>query len=194
MMSGMLGAGFISAFALGPASFNIIRDLLREETWPWSAILGFLSADLLYITLAAALLTSPHLHSSGLVTSLTLLTVGALWLYSFKVFLTASPAGETATLGRPRSGFFQSLFLTLSNFHLILLYTGLFLNLSSQKADAHLTLGIICYVLGFIGGFLGLLSALKAFGNYLKNILRKVEIFAACGFLGLSIYLLSGIL
>lgn len=194
MMIGMFGAGFISAFALGPASFNIIRNLLREKSWPWSAILGFFSADLVYILVAAALLYSPYLHSSSLTAGLTLLTVGMLWLYSLKVFLAANPVSETSAIPQARHGFRQSLLLTLSNFHLILLYTGLFLNLSSQESESQLALGIGCYFFGFVGGFLGLLSALKAFANYLKTALRKVELFAACGFLGFSFYLLSGIL
>ena len=63
MIIWMSGVGFLSAFALGPASFNIIRNLITKKNWPWPSILGFLLGDLFYIGLALWALQSPVLAS-----------------------------------------------------------------------------------------------------------------------------------
>lgn len=191
MTLSMMGIGFLSAFALGPAGFNIIRSLLTKKRWPWPAILGFLAGDLIYILLSVLLIKSPLLHHSWLEKTLTMLTVLALLFYAVKVlFLTDKEPLHGSVTGSSQ-GFRQSLLLTLSNFHLVFIYAGIFLSLTDQ---ASLGFGIFVYVVSFVAGFMGLLLGLRGFEFYLKNILRKIEIFAACGFLSFSIYLILGIL
>lgn len=186
MIPWMITVGFLSAFALGPASFSIIRSLVSRRQWPWSSIAGFLVGDLIYIVLAMALLQSPLLHEIWLKNLLTALTAGVLLLYSVKVL--TSKTNPQQSLEVPAQGFSKSLLLTLSNFHLVLIYAGLFVQLAGQKTAA-LWMGVGVYVLTFVFSFLGLLWGLKQLHGPLKKLLRKIEIVAACGFLGFSIYL-----
>lgn len=185
MILWMITVGFLSAFALGPASFSIIRSLVSRRQWPWSSIAGFLVGDLTYIVLAMALLQSPLFHEVWLKNLLTALTAGVLLLYSVKVLLSKP---NPQSLEVPAQGFSKSLLLTLSNFHLVLIYAGLFVQLTGQKTAA-LWMGVGVYILTFILSFLGLLWGLKQLHGPLKKFLRKIEIVAACGFLGFSIYL-----
>lgn len=184
MILWMTSVGCLSAFALGPASFSIIRTLLSRRQWPWASIAGFLVGDLVYIALAVALLQSPWLSLPWLKTALTSLTVIALSLYSVKV-LWSRPAEEAPQV--TSQGFLRSLLLTLSNFHLVLIYAGLFVNLTTSQNP--LWLGVLVYLSAFIASFLGLLWGLRRLQGPLRSFLRKIEVVAACGFLGFSLYL-----
>lgn len=188
MILWMLSVGFLSAFALGPASFSIIRSLVSRRTWPWSSIAGFLLGDLTYIALAMALLQSPLFHQDWLKTVLTALTAVVLSAYSLKVLLSKE---QPASLEIPHLGFTKSLALTLSNFHLVLIYAGLFVQLRDAKS---LWLGVTAYLLAFVFSFLALLWGLKRLHGPIKKFLRKIEIVAACGFFCFSIYLSMEIL
>lgn len=187
MILWMISVGFLSAFALGPASFSIIRSLVSRRTWPWSSIAGFLLGDLIYIVLALVLLQSPWLHQEWLKTLLTGLTALVLSAYSLKVLTSKEPA----TLEIPHMGFKKSLALTLSNFHLVLIYAGLFVHLRDAKS---LWLGAGVYLGTFTLSFLALLWGLKRLQGPIKKFLRKIEIVAACGFFCFSVYLSMEIL
>lgn len=190
MILWMSGVGFLSAFALGPAGFNVVRDLLSKKTWPWGAILGFLLGDLLYIGLALGLVQSPLLHSFWLKNILTLLTVFCLIFYSTKVlFFTKEVSGDEQN-NEIQQGFIKSLLLTLANFHLVFIYAGLFLTLQQSSIPGTLTFGVLIYASSFVASFLFLLLGLSGFRVYLKTALRKAEVVAACGFLSFSLYLL----
>ncbi|AFY01647.1 hypothetical protein [Bdellovibrio bacteriovorus] len=188
MILWMISVGFLSAFALGPASFSIIRSLVSRRTWPWSSIAGFLLGDVTYILLAMALLKSPLFHQEWLKITLTGMTALVLSAYSLKVLLSKE---QPATIEIPHQGFTKSLALTLSNFHLVLIYAGLFVHLRDAKS---LWLGVLVYLLTFVVSFLALLWGLKRLHGPIKQFLRKIEIVAACGFFCFSIYLSVGIL
>lgn len=184
MILWMTSVGCLSAFALGPASFSIIRSLLNRRQWPWASIAGFLVGDVIYIALAVALLHSPWLNLPWLKTGLTALTAAALSLYSVKVLWTRPGLAEEQAASQ---GFLRSLMLTLSNFHLVLIYAGLFINLTNSQSP--LWLGVLVYLSAFVASFLGLLWGLRRLQGPLKTFLRKIEVVAACGFLGFSLYL-----
>ncbi len=184
MILWMTSIGCLSAFALGPASFSIIRSLLNRRDWPWASIAGFLVGDIIYISLAVVFLSSPWLQHSGLRFALTMLTAGILSLYSVKVLLSR-PTPQLAH--KTSQGFIRSLLLTLSNCHLVLIYVGLFMNLTSSQSP--LWLGVLVYLSAFVASFLGLLWVLRHFQGALKTFLRKIEIITACGFLVFSLYL-----
>lgn len=189
MIPWMIGVGFLSAFALGPASFSIIRSLISRREWPWGSIAGFLLGDVFYILMALLLLQSPLFHEAWLKNILTGLTAVTLLLYSAKVFLSKS---NPQNLEFPDQGFTKSLLLTLSNFHLVFIYAGLFVHLTAQKNI--LLIGVSAYLGAFALSFLALLWTLQRLHGPLKFFLRKIEILAACGFLGFSIYISMGIL
>ncbi|WP_413584426.1 hypothetical protein [Bdellovibrio sp. HCB274] len=188
MILWMTSVGFISAFALGPASFSIIRSLVSLRTWPWSSIAGFLLGDLTYIVLAIFLLQSQILNQLWLRNILTGLTAVMLLGYSLYVLLSSKPREEKAP---SQLGFGKCLTLTLSNFHLVLIYAGLFVHLNESNS---LWLGAAIYSIAFIAGFLTLLWGLKHLHGPLKKFLRNIEIVAACGFFCFSIYLSMEIL
>ncbi len=176
--------GALSALALGPASFNIIRSLIHNNRWPWNSILGFLIADVIYMVLALVLLRSPWLQEHAIRTVLTALTAGTLLIYSLKTFVNKSPP---TPLNHPKAdSFFASLSLTLSNFHLVLIYAGLFSNL---KQSQNLVQSASVYLGFFLGAFLLLLWGLEQYRESLKTALRKIELTAAYGFLGFAAYL-----
>ncbi|WP_413574782.1 LysE family transporter [Bdellovibrio sp. HCB290] len=183
MILWMSSLGFISAFAVGPASFSIIRSLVCLRTWPWSSIAGFLLGDLIYIALAILLLQSPLLHHPWLRNILTGLTAVVLLVYSLHVLLSRKPAQD---MEATQLGFGKSLTLTLSNFHLVLIYAGLFVHLNKTNS---LWLGASIYSLAFIAGFLTLLWGLKQLHGSIRKFLRNIELVAACGFFCFSIYL-----
>lgn len=182
---GLLTMGLASSLAVGPASFSIIRNLINHRKWPWRSIAGFLLGDLIYIAVTILFLQTPLVHEAWLRRLLTAMTVAVLLFYSVRV-LFLSPKEQSIEVS-PQS-FTRSLMLTLANFHLLFIYAGLFMHLS-ELGWAALWQGISLYLLSFIAGFLGLLWSLKKFHTYLKLILRKIEIIAACGFFGFSIYL-----
>lgn len=181
--------GALSAFALGPATFNIIRNLINSNRWPWKSIMGFLVADVIYMLLALALLQSPWLKVPFVRTILTALTAITLLLYSLKTFCSNGPANHDDRQTSDR--FLGSLSLTLANFHLVLIYAGLFSNLENNQ-DLWWSAGV--YLLFFLGAFLFLLWGLEQYQNSLKNVLRKIELTAAYGFLSFSVYLSFAIL
>lgn len=191
MILGLMGVGFLSAFAVGPASFNIIRTLIAKRTWPWSSIGGFLLGDLIYILLALLLIQSPLLQELWLKSLLTILTVICLVLYSGKVLLTTKPAENEATV--LIQGFRKNLLLTLSNFHLLFIYAGLFVGFSGDTSDP-LWMGVLVYILTFLLSFFIMLFALLFFQKSLKTTLRKIEVLAAFGFITFSVYLSLGML
>lgn len=176
--------GALSAFALGPASFNIIRNLINSHRWPWKSIFGFLVADVIYMILALALLRTPWLQESAIRTTLTALTAGTLLMYSLKTFFTKN--SRSLVNCSNSDSFLTSLTLTLSNFHLVLIYAGLFSNL---KQSQNLAQSASVYLLFFVGAFLLLLWGLEQFRESLKTALRKIELTAAYGFLGFAAYL-----
>lgn len=188
MIFWLIFVGFLSAFALGPASFNIIRSLITQKTWPWASIAGFLLGDLIYIGLAIALLRSPLLQEPWLKTLLTVLTVFCLVIYSGKILLPKRASSDLVKEPLSNPSFKQSLLLTLTNFHLVFIYAGLFANLSIT-ANSLLYWGVIAYFTAFILTFLGMLYGLQIFQESLRNLLRRLEVIAACGFLTFSLYI-----
>ncbi len=188
MIFWLIFVGFLSAFALGPASFNIIRSLITQKTWPWASIAGFLLGDLIYIGLAIALLRSPLLQEPWLKTLLTVLTVFCLVIYSGKILLPKRASSDLVKEPLSNPSFKQSLLLTLTNFHLVFIYAGLFANLSIT-ANSLLYWGVIAYFTAFILTFLGMLYGLQIFQKSLRNLLRRFEVIAACGFLTFSLYI-----
>ncbi|WII71017.1 hypothetical protein QJS83_11145 [Bdellovibrio sp. 22V] len=185
------GLGFISAFALGPATFNIIRNLIARKAWPWRSIAGFLLGDLIYIAAAVLLLRTSLWQIVWLKALLTSLTVLCLLLYSLKVLFPGKEQQEQpSTVGAP--SFRRSFFLTLGNFHLVFIYAGLFVNLTENNLT--MFAGVLAYLSAFIVSFFALLWVLRVFHGSLQQILRKIEVVAACGFLTFSIYLSMGIL
>ncbi|KHD88772.1 MAG: hypothetical protein OM95_06470 [Bdellovibrio sp. ArHS] len=192
MILWLISIGFISAFALGPASFNIIRSLVAERSWPWKSIAGFLVGDVIYIGLALALLQSPWLQQEWLRILLTILTVICLILYSAKILLSAKASTSLEGAIRPPS-FRKSFLLTMGNFHLVFIYAGLFSNMAAATTSA-LLIGALSYTLAFLVSFVLLLFVISHFKSHLKQILRHLEVIAACGFLTFSAYLSMGIL
>lgn len=188
MIFWLIFVGFLSAFALGPASFNIIRSLITQKTWPWASIAGFLLGDLIYIGLAIALLRSPLLQEPWLKTLLTVLTVFCLVIYSGKILLPKRASSDLVKEPLSNPSLKQSLLLTLTNFHLVFIYAGLFANLSIT-ANSLLYWGVIAYFTAFILTFLGMLYGLQIFQESLRNLLRRLEVIAACGFLTFSLYI-----
>ncbi|WP_413580616.1 hypothetical protein [Bdellovibrio sp. HCB288] len=188
MILAMFVTGILSAFALGPASFSIIRSLVSRRSWPWSSIAGFLLGDLIYILFATALLRSPLLHLQWFKNLLTVLTALALLIFSVHVIFSKSP---TSSIQIPDLGFRMSLALTLSNFHLVFIYAGLF---SHALETNTLLLGVSIYALTFVASFMALLWSLKRLHGPIKKILRKIEVVAACGFFCFSVYLSMEIL
>ncbi|WP_413944753.1 LysE family transporter [Bdellovibrio sp. HCB-162] len=190
MILWLMLVGFLSAFALGPASFNIIRSLINKRTWPWDSIAGFLLGDIFYITLALLLLQSPLLQLTWLKTLLTGLTVASLVLYSGKILFPSlkDKDQEVKPSQQQQQGFKSSLLLTLSNFHLVFIYAGLFVNISHSR---HFSLfaGVMAYFMAFLVTFFALLWALRSLQSSLKNVLRRIEMVAAFGFLTFSVYL-----
>ncbi|MEN0057420.1 MAG: LysE family transporter [Bdellovibrio sp.] len=189
MILGLMLVGFLSAFALGPASFNIIRSVLKKRTWPWNSILGFLLGDCFYIVVALLLLQSPLLQQENVKITLTLLTAGILGLYSCKMLLLSPEVthSQMSQNSEPAS-FWSSFFLTLGNVHLVLIYAGLFAHWGQQDMS-FLLWGVGAYLLTFVISFFGLLALLRFFQTSLKSFLRHIEILAACGFLTFSVYL-----
>ncbi|WP_373997508.1 LysE family transporter [Bdellovibrio bacteriovorus] len=187
--------GFLSAFALGPASFNIIRSLVRDRSWPWKSIAGFLLGDIVYIALALMLLKSPLLQEAWLKALLTVLTVLCLVLYSVKILFlqknTDSSFLKEELLIRP--SFKKSFLLTMANFHLVFIYASLFANVANENGLT-LWMGAITYLAAFLVSFILLLFTIRQFKNHLQGFLRKIEVVAACGFLTFSAYLSLGIL
>lgn len=188
MIPWLVFVGFLSAFALGPASFNIIRSLISKRSWPWSSIAGFLLGDLLYITLTLLLLQSPVLQHPGLKIFLTGLTVACLVLYSGKILFPSLKDKDQEVVPLQNQGFKNSFLLTISNFHLVLIYAGLFVNLNHEN-PVSLLLGVFVYFAAFLVTFLALLWGLRFLQDSLKKALRKIEVIAAFGFLTFSVYL-----
>ncbi|MBV2168066.1 MAG: LysE family transporter [Bdellovibrio sp.] len=188
MILGLLLVGGLSAFALGPASFNIIRTLISKRTWPWASIAGFLAGDLVYIGLALILLQSALLQMPWLRISLTSLTVLCLMIYSIRILLPKQKLPETFLESFSSPSFKKSFLLTLANFHLVFIYAGLFANLGADGKIAIYS-GALAYFIGFLLGFFSLLYGLHFFQSSLRTLLRKMEVVAAFGFLTFSIYL-----
>ncbi|WP_413567989.1 LysE family transporter [Bdellovibrio sp. HCB117] len=195
MILGLILLGFLSAFALGPASFNIIRSLVRDRTWPWRSIAGFLCGDVMYIVLALVLLKSPVLREEWLKAVLTILTVLCLVFYSVKVLFSKDTLNSSSFnedfLMRP--SFKKSFLLTMANFHLVFIYAGLFANIANEKGLT-LWMGALAYLVAFFVSFILLLFTIQQFKIQLQGFLRKIEVVAACGFLTFSAYLSLGIL
>lgn len=194
MILWMIFVAFLSAFAVGPASFSIIRSLVSTKRWPWSSIAGFLLGDVIYIGLAIKFLQSPLFHNEWFKNILTGMTALFLLLYSMQVVVKRS---EIKNLEIPAPGFVKSLLLTLSNFHLLLIYAGFFVHFTDPSPTA-LWLGVsiyvVIYVVTFVVSFIALLGGLLLFQTSLKTLLRKIEIMTACCFLSFSIYLFMEIL
>lgn len=198
MMLSLILVGLLSAFALGPASFSIIRKMLQGKTLPWAEISGFLMGDVIYIAMSLVLLQSPLMQNSRLKVALTLLTSGTLLAFSLHMLWKRQ---NTAT-GRPKrsgvetssqNGFWGSLLLTLGNFHLVLIYTGLFAGLLHGNL-LQVIGGATLYTLSFAGGFILLLIILKNFQATLQKLLRQIEVFVSVGFIFFSFYLSWGTL
>ncbi|XGC79327.1 LysE family transporter [Bdellovibrio bacteriovorus] len=179
--------GFISAFALGPATFNIIQNLIQKRTWPWKEILGFMLGDIIYLALAISLIHTPLLQESRIKSALTFLTISFLVFYSVKILLKKKETVESALA--ENYGFWRSLFITLCNFHLVFIYAGLFAPFASRSGN-ELLWGAGSYLAAFFLSFLGLLWVLQMAQKHLERFLRKIEIIAAYGFLTFS-FLLS---
>ncbi|UOF02020.1 LysE family transporter [Bdellovibrio reynosensis] len=178
--------GFISAFALGPATFNIIQNLIQKKTWPWKEIFGFMVGDIIYLALALSLINTPLLLGSKIKSVLTLLTVAFLVFYSLKILLKKKAKVETALA--ESHGFWRSLFITLCNFHLVFIYAGLFAPFASTSGS-ELLLGAGSYLAAFFVSFISLLWVLQIAQKHLERFLRKIEIIAAYGFLTFSFIL-----
>lgn len=197
MMLSLILVGLLSAFALGPASFSIIRKMLQEKTFPWAEISGFLTGDVIYIALSLVLLQSPLMQNSRLKVALTLLTSGTLLAFSLHMLwkrkqVTGRPK-KSDVEASSQNGFWGSLLLTLGNFHLVLIYTGLFAGLLHGNL-LQVIGGATLYTLSFAGGFLLLLIILKSFQATLQKLLRQIEVFVSVGFIFFSFYLSWGTL
>ena len=190
MILSLIAIGLLSAFALGPASFSIIRQLLADKKWPWAEISGFLMGDIIYIAMSLLLLQSPIVQNSKLKVALTLLTSATLILFSMHLLWKRKRANPEAS---SQKGFWGSLFLTLGNFHLVLIYTGLFASLLKGNTP-QLVFGASLYALSFCGGFILLLNVLKIFQDALHKILRQLEVVVSFGFICFSFYLSWGTL
>lgn len=192
MILSLILVGLLSSFALGPASFSIIRKMLQEKNFPWAEISGFLMGDVIYIALSLGLLQSSYMQNSRLKVALTLLTSGMLLAFSLNMLWKRKQA--TASAGAStQNGFWGSLLLTLGNFHLVLIYTGLFAGLLHGNL-LQVVGGAILYTLSFAGGFILLLSVLKKFQDTLQRLLRQIEVFVSVGFIFFSFYLSWGTL
>lgn len=191
MILALLLIGFLSAFALGPSSFNIIRDLLSRKRWPWKAILGFLLADLVLISLSLVLLRSPWLQNSLSKTVLTLVTVLSLSFYALQI-LFKSPSLALEAEHESKNSFAKSFLLGLCNVHLVLIYAGLFINVA-MDGDIPFQPALI-YFLSFLVSFLSMLWIVRTINAVLAPLLRHLELMAAFGFLLFSAYLSWGIL
>lgn len=191
MILWMIALGLLSALAIGPASFQIIRSLITGRTWPWNSILGFLCGDIIYIFFSVLLLRSPLLEITWVRNILTMITVLVLFTYAVKVLVFQKATDLSSPL--QYFGFKKSLLLTLSNVHLVLIYTGLFLNITNEH-PLHFMWGILIYFLAFVVGFLALLVSLNRIKLSLAKILRPLEVIVACGFLTFSVYLYLEIL
>lgn len=190
MILSVILVGLLSSFALGPASFSIIRKMLQEKVFPWAEISGFLMGDVIYIAMSLMLLQSPFLQNSRLKVALTLLTSGTLLAFSLHMLWKRKTASAEVF---SQNGFWGSLILTLGNFHLVLIYTGLFAGLLHGNTWQVIG-GASLYTLSFAGGFFLLLAVLKNFQDALQKILRQIEVFVSVGFIFFSVYLTWGTL
>ena len=197
MILSLIFVGLLSSLALGPASFSVIRKMLQEKVFPWAEISGFLMGDVIYITMSLVLLQSPFMQNSRLKVALTLLTSGTLLAFSLHMLWKHHKQnGHGTTSGVEASsqkGFWGSLLLTLGNFHLVLIYTGLFAGLL-HGSQLQKVAGASLYTLSFAGGFILLLSLIKNFQDALQKILRQIEVFVSVGFIFFSFYLSWGTL
>ena len=151
MILEIIAMGFLSAFALGPASFNIIRLLVTKKKFPWSAILGFLLADLIFILLALYLLRTSFFNEPLVRFVLTLFTAFALTTYALKILL--KPESPELPDFHLNPGFRQSFLLSLSNIQLLLIYAGLFSSWSLSLPQIPYS-GALFYFLSFYFCFL----------------------------------------
>lgn len=184
-LSSLVFLGLLSALAPGPASFSIFRKLLTAKSWPRGEIVGFLLGDLIYVSASLFLLKSPLLEETRFKTALTLFTCATFLLFSFHL-LKKKP--DPLALPPSSKGFWGSLLLTLGNFHLPLLYTGLFASLLSGSLP-HMAMGAGLYALSFSIGFILLLVALKNVQGSLQKRLRHMEVAVSFGFIFFSLYL-----
>ncbi len=190
MMVTLVILGFLSALTLGPAGFSIVQKLIQEKRWPWAEISGFFLGDFIYLGLSLLLLQSSLIQKASLKIGLTLATSLVLVLFSISMIrreTNQSPDSKT------RRGFWRSLLLTLGNFHLVLIYTGLFtgvLNGNNQK----LFQGAALYAISFALGFLLLLLVLLHFQATFQKLLRRIEILVGYSFIFFSFYLTWGAL
>jgi hypothetical protein len=191
MMLSLILVGLLSSFALGPASFSIIRKMLQEKNFPWAEISGFLMGDVIYIAMSLVLLQSPFMQNSKLKVALTLLTSGTLLAFSLHMLWKRKQ--NASVEASSQNGFWGSLLLTLGNFHLVLIYTGLFAGLLHGNI-LQVVGGASLYTLSFAGGFILLLNILKNFQDALQKILRQIEVFVSVGFIFFSFYLSWGTL
>lgn len=194
MILSLILVGLLSSFALGPASFSIIRKMLQERKFPWAEISGFLMGDVIYIAMSLVLLQSPFMQNSRLKVALTLLTSGTLLAFSLHMLWKRQKNTNTASVeASSQNGFWGSLLLTLGNFHLVLIYTGLFAGLLHGNL-LQVVGGAGLYTLSFAGGFILLLNVLKNFQETLQKMLRQIEVFVSVGFIFFSFYLSWGTL
>ncbi|MNL14331.1 hypothetical protein D3C87_1352660 [compost metagenome] len=193
MMLSLILVGLLSSFALGPASFSIIRKMLQEKNFPWAEISGFLMGDVIYIAMSLVLLQSPFMQNSRLKVALTLLTSGTLLAFSLHMLWKRQKNATASAEASSQNGFWGSLLLTLGNFHLVLIYTGLFAGLLHGNM-LQVVGGASLYTLSFAGGFILLLNILKNFQDTLQKILRQIEVFVSVGFIFFSFYLSWGTL
>lgn len=191
MILGLLLLGFLSAFALGPSSFNIIRHLVTRKSWPWMDIVGFLTADLTLIAISLVLLRSPFLQTQASRTVLTLITVGCLSAYALQILLRKNPLPLEAS-ENSKNSFFKSFLLGTSNLHLVLIYAGLFINVTMDGDIPYQP--VLFYFGSFLFSFFGLLWIIRSLKELFRPVLRQLEVTAAFGFLMFSIYLSWGIL
>jgi hypothetical protein len=196
MILSLIFVGLLSSLALGPASFSIIRKMLQEKVFPWAEISGFLMGDVIYIAMSLVLLQSPFMQNSRLKVALTLLTSGTLLAFSLHMLWKRKKTGRQKKSGAGASsqnGFWGSLLLTLGNFHLVLIYTGLFAGLL-HGSQLQMVGGASLYTLSFAGGFILFLTILNNFQDALQKILRQIEVFVSVGFIFFSFYLSWGTL
>ena len=191
MIVGLLLIGFLSAFALGPSSFNIIHSIVSKKTWPWTAIAGFLAADLTLLASSLVLLRSPLLQYPTSKTLLTLITVISLSAYAIQIFLK-KPSLALEAADNSKNTFAKSFLLGLCNVHLVLIYAGLFINMTTEGEIPYQS--AILYFGSFLVSFLGLLWIIRSLKELLSPVLRHLELVAAFGFLLFSAYLSWGIL
>ncbi len=168
MILGLMGLGALSALAVGPASFNIIRILIAEKTWPWPSILGFLTGDFIYIFLAMALLRTPLLQEQWLKSTLTVLTVICLVVYSSRVLFTNSnnkaQSKNSSEENFLKQSFKESFILTLGNFHLLFIYAGIFISFSQSLM--YLSMAVCSLIVAtFLLSFFILLRLLRSFSS-----------------------------